>query len=96
MPGKVTVTGKTASDPWYVYILQCGDRTLYTGITTELQRRLEQHNAGKASRYTRARLPVELLYSETTSNRTEAQKREYEIKQLTRREKLALINAGNI
>lgn len=83
------------TDLWYVYILQCGDSTLYTGITTELQRRLEQHNSGKASRYTRARLPVKLLYSETTSNRTEAQKREYEIKQLTRREKLALIDTDN-
>lgn len=84
------------TDLWYVYILQCGDHTLYTGITTELQRRLQQHNTGKASRYTRARLPVKLLYSETTSNRTEAQKREYEIKQLTRREKLALISTVNI
>lgn len=84
---------KSETDHWYVYILECGDSTLYTGITTELQRRLAQHNAGKASRYTRARLPVELLYSEITSNRTEAQKREYEIKQLTRRKKLALINA---
>lgn len=91
MPGKIAVT-----DLWYVYILQCGDSTLYTGITTEPQRRLEQHNSGKASRYTRARLPVKLLYSETRSNRTEAQKREYEIKQLTRREKLALINVDSI
>lgn len=88
--------GNEVTDLWYVYILQCGDHTLYTGITTELQRRLKQHNTGKASRYTRARLPVKLLYSETTSNRTEAQKREYEIKQLTRREKLALISTVKI
>ncbi len=86
------MAGERETNHWYVYILECGDRTLYTGITTELQRRLAQHNAGKASRYTRSRLPVALLYSEITSNRTEAQKREYEIKQLKRHEKLALIS----
>ena len=64
------MAGESETNHWYVYILECGDRTLYTGITTELQRRIAQHNAGKASRYTRSRLPVALLYSEITSNRT--------------------------
>lgn len=76
---------------WMVYILRCSDRTLYTGVTTDPVRRLKQHNAGTGARYTRARLPVTQVYLEETAGRSEALKREYAIKKLTRIQKLGLI-----
>ena len=76
---------------YYVYLLRCGDGTLYAGYTNDLQRRLAVHNAGKRAKYTRSRLPVELVYWESFSNKSSALKREYAIKQCTRKEKLALI-----
>ena len=76
---------------YYVYLLRCGDGTLYAGYTNDLQRRLAVHNAGKGAKYTRRRLPVELVYWESFSNKSSALKREYAIKQCTRKEKLALI-----
>ena len=75
----------------YVYILACNDDTLYTGWTVDLNRRVKTHNDGKASKYTRARLPVKLVYFENYEDKIQAQKREYAIKQLTRKEKLKLI-----
>ncbi len=76
---------------WYVYMLHCNDDSLYTGITTELERRVEEHNSSKkAAAYTRARRPVRLVYSELHSSRSNALKREYEIKQLSRQEKIKL------
>lgn len=80
---------------WYVYILECNDASLYTGITNDLEKRLTQHNHGTAAaKYTRARRPVQLVYYETLADRSSAAKREHEIKQLTRNEKLQLINSG--
>lgn len=76
----------------YVYILKCADNTLYTGWTTDLVARLKTHNAGKGAKYTKARLPVALLYSETFESKSDALKREYAIKKLTREKKLDLIN----
>ena len=78
----------------YVYILECADKTLYTGWTVNLDNRIKTHNAGKASKYTRARLPVRLVYVETFDNKIEAQKREWKIKQLSRKEKLKLIDTN--
>mgnify|MGYP001233682294 FL=1 len=78
----------------YVYILECADKTLYTGWTVNLDNRIKTHNAGKASKYTRARLPVKLVYVETFDNKIEAQKREWKIKQLSRKEKLKLIDTN--
>lgn len=75
----------------YTYILQCGDGTLYTGWTNDLERRLRAHNAGKGGKYTRSRLPVALVYHESYDTKEEAMSREWAIKQLTREEKLALI-----
>lgn len=72
-------------------MLQCKDNTLYTGWTVDLEKRFNTHNEGKASKYTRARLPVKLVYFEIYDNKIDAQKREYEIKQLSRKEKLKLI-----
>jgi putative endonuclease len=77
--------------PYFTYILLCSDKTLYTGYTTDIKRRLEVHNSGKWAKYTRARLPVELVYSESFDTESEARKREYAIKQLSRKEKLELI-----
>ena len=77
---------------WYVYILECSDKTLYTGITNNLEKRLQQHNNGQeAAKYTRARRPVKCVYKEVQKNRSEATKREMAIKQLKRAEKLTLI-----
>lgn len=78
---------------FYVYILLCGDGTLYTGYTNDLSRRLAVHNAGKGAKYTRSRLPVSLKYWEELPNKSSALRRERAIKSLTRREKLALIQS---
>ena len=75
----------------YVYILKCSDGTYYTGWTTDPERRLKVHNSGKGAKYTRSRLPVELIYTEEFDNKTDAQRREYAIKRLTRAEKEKLI-----
>ena len=75
----------------YVYILKCGDGTLYTGWTNNLEKRIQAHNTGKGAKYTRARLPVELVYFEKFEEKVDAQRREYRIKKLSRKEKLKLI-----
>lgn len=75
---------------WYVYILRCGDGTLYTGSTDNVEKRLAAHRAGKGAKYTRGRGPLELAYSEQLPDKSAALRREYEIKQLTRQEKLRL------
>jgi putative endonuclease len=77
-----------------VYLLRCRDGSLYTGITNDLQQRLESHHRGKASAYTRARRPVALAYQETVADRGSALKREAAIRRLSRLEKLALCSAG--
>ena len=76
----------------YTYLLRCSDETLYCGWTDNIEKRLAAHNSGKASKYTRSRLPVKLVYFETFDTKQEAMSREARIKQLSRREKLALIN----
>ena len=75
-----------------VYILQCADGSLYTGWTNDLSRRLAAHQAGKGAKYTKGRLPVSLLYVEKHPSKESAMRREYAIKRLSRREKLALIH----
>ncbi len=76
---------------WEVYIVQCRDDKLYTGITNDLERRVEEHNSGQGANFTRPRKPVKLVYHETRPNRSEALKREAEIKKLSRYEKLELL-----
>ena len=76
---------------FYVYLLRCADGTLYTGYTDDPVRRTKIHNAGKGAKYTRARLPVELVYQEACADKSAALRREYEIKQLNRVQKLKLI-----
>jgi putative endonuclease len=85
----------------FVYILRCSDKTLYTGYTTDIKKRLLEHNGkGKTqtersagAKYTRSRRPVKLVYEEECENRSVAQSREYEIKQLNRTQKLALVKS---
>lgn len=76
---------------WFVYILRCGDDTLYTGSTDDISRRLAAHNSGKGAKYTRGRGPLELVYSEELPSHSEALKREIAIKRLSRPQKLKLI-----
>jgi putative endonuclease len=84
---------------WFVYLLRCADNSLYTGITTDLNRRLAEHNgennSNKGARYTRHRRPVSLVYSETLTCRSNASQREYAIKQLSRSAKEQLITSLN-
>ena len=77
----------------YTYILRCADGTLYCGWTNDIEKRLAAHNSGKASKYTRSRLPAELVYVETFDTKQEAMSREARIKRLSRRQKLALISS---
>lgn len=76
---------------WYLYILRCKDDSLYTGITTDVEKRLEAHRAGKGAKYTRGRGPLELVYKEECGDHSAALRREAEIKRLPREEKLKLI-----
>lgn len=84
---------------YYVYILECSDKTLYTGITTNLSRRVDEHNhSSRGAKYTRVRRPIKLLYSKECGDRSQASQEEYRIKKLSRVEKLELIskNRDNI
>ena len=88
------MTTDKKSNDWFVYILECSDKTLYTGITNNLEKRLEQHNSGvDGAKYTRPRRPVKYIYQEKQVNRSVATKREIAIKKLKRVEKLKLIKS---
>ena len=79
---------------WKVYIVECSDGTYYTGITTNVRRRILEHNYGlKSAKYTRSRRPVRLIYEETATNRSRASKREHQIKKLKRSDKTLLIES---
>ena len=82
---------KIQNKKWCVYILKCGDGSLYTGITNDLARRLAAHTAGTASKYTRSRLPVKICWNEPVRSRSAALRREAEIKSFSRAEKVVLI-----
>jgi putative endonuclease len=79
------------ADDHYVYVLRCADDTLYTGYTTDVERRVAEHDAGEGAKYTRGRTPVELVHVESFASRSAAMSREHEIKSLSRREKESLI-----
>ena len=80
--------------PWHVYILECADSTLYTGVARDLTARVARHNAGQGARYTRGRGPVRLVYAEPATDRGAAQRREHAIKRLSAVAKRRLIAAG--
>ena len=77
----------------YTYMVRCRDGSLYTGWTNCLEKRLACHNAGKGAKYTKSRLPVELVYYETFEKKEEAMRREWQIKQMNRKEKMNLIKS---
>ncbi len=79
---------------YWLYILRCGDGTLYTGTTDDVERRLAAHRSGKGAKYTRGRGPLEVVYREACADRSAALKREWAVKQLSREEKLKLIESG--
>ena len=80
---------------WFVYIVCCADNTFYTGITTNLEKRILTHNQGVGAKYTKMRLPVKLIYSESQTNRSSASIREAEIKKLTKKQKEILIKTSS-
>lgn len=79
---------------WWVYIIECKDKTLYTGITTNVLARIEKHNAGLGAKYTKYRGPVILRYSENIGTKSDATKREIEIKKLTKKQKIQVLLTG--
>ncbi len=80
----------------YTYVLRCGDGSLYTGWTNDIEKRLKAHNEGRGAKYTKGRGPVKLVYVEEFATKEEAMKREYAIKHMTRREKEKLLGTGEI
>jgi len=85
--------GVAMEKQWVLYILECGDGTLYTGITDNFERRMKAHKEGKGAKYTRGRGPLTVRYLENCVNHSAALKREYQIKQLTKKEKIKLCTA---
>ncbi len=79
---------------WFLYVVKCQDTSLYTGITTDISRRIREHNAKKGAFYTKNKIPVELVYQEALPSQSEARKREAAIKRLTRKEKLDLVKGS--
>ena len=79
------------TEGWYVYIIECSDKSLYTGITSNIEHRIKDHNSGKGCRYTRSRLPVKLVYTEICRTKSQVLKREAQLKKWTRVKKNALI-----
>jgi putative endonuclease len=85
-----------ASDRWYVYMVVCSDRTIYTGITLDIEKRIAEHNNGaNGAKYTRSRRPVSIAYQEEFPDRSSASSREYQLKTLSRQQKLQLISTVN-
>jgi putative endonuclease len=95
-PPAVEPPTTTAMPPAYVYLLRCRDDSLYCGWTSDIERRLAAHRAGKGSRYTASRLPVELVLAQPMADRSAARREEARIKALTRAEKLALVKRGSL
>jgi len=81
---------------WHLYIIRCADNSLYTGITTDIKRRLNEHNSGKGGNYTRTRIPVSLVYGESYDSKSNALKREYQIKGLNKQQKESLIKKNRV
>ncbi len=84
-------TAKNNEATWWIYVVRCVDGTLYTGVARDCEARIDAHNAGLGAKYTRNRRPVTLVYAEAADSRSAAQQREWAIKRLNRRQKLALI-----
>jgi len=96
MKGRAEPPNPDASVVWHLYILRCGDGSFYTGVTTDIERRVREHQEGKASRYTRTHGPVVLVHEEECGGRSQALSRECAVKSLSRQEKEALIARGSV
>lgn len=94
MSAESRLTPEASREGWFLYLVECRDGSLYTGITNDLERRVREHNDGSASRYTRSRRPVRLRYSERCENRSAALMRELAVRLLSPKEKWALIAGG--
>ena len=90
---KERLRDRATMSKWILYILECHDNTLYTGITTDLAKRIKRHNEGRASKYTRSKWPVKLVYQEEFDSESSARKREIEVKKLSRKNKMDLIQS---
>ena len=86
-------TGKKRAEKWFVYMLRCSDASLYTGVAKDIEKRFKVHSAGKGARYTRTRLPLEIVYRETCKSRTDALVREFNVKKLKPKRKQTLVEA---
>ena len=95
MEAKEAGEKRRSREKWFLYILECSDGSFYTGVTKDIKRRFKMHTSGKASRYTRTRLPVKLLYQETCKNRTDALVRECQVKSFPKEKKFALVTGTN-
>ena len=82
---------KKKREPWFLYVLKCSDGTLYTGITNNVQKRFQNHQSGKGARFTRTRLPLQLLYQESCASRSAALVREWQVKSFPRKKKELLV-----
>lgn len=91
---KYKIMSNTHNQNWIVYILKCCDHTLYTGITNDITRRIQEHESGKGAKYTKGRGPFTLIYTEAHTNRSDASKREWHIKSLDKLSKLKLTKNG--
>ena len=91
---KAVIEADGMQNCWYVYIVQCSDDSLYTGVARDVERRIRQHNDGRGAKYTRARRPVRLVHSEPAADRGSALRREQQIKRMTRLSKKRLIAGG--
>jgi len=89
-------TPKKRAEKWFLYMLRCTDASLYTGIAKDIDKRFKVHSSGKGARYTRARLPVEIVYRETCESRTDALVREFKVKKLSPKRKRTLVEAYRI
>ncbi len=89
-------TPKKRAEKWFLYMLRCADASLYTGIAKDIDKRFKVHSSGKGARYTRARLPVEIVYRETCESRTDALVREFKVKKLSPKRKRTLVEAYRI
>jgi putative endonuclease len=87
---------KPSDNIWFLYILECGDSSLYTGITNRLAIRIEAHKAGTGARYTRSHLPVKLVYVEECEDRSSASKREWAVKKMSKSQKLELVKKSSV
>lgn len=93
MQRKQKAAGRKRAEKWFLYMLKCADQSLYTGIAKDVEKRFKVHSSGKGARYTRTRLPLEIVYRETCQSRTDALVRELKVKKMTAKKKHGLVDA---